>query len=99
MPKSRKQKLNCKNKETTMYGLQQWYVSMFEKLGWMVLAKSKGGMNDKIISYKQTLFRLKEKISFIEQLETLKLENKILIRQIANMRTYNNSNWFQRIFN
>jgi myosin heavy subunit len=50
--------------------------------------------------YKTTIQdRLKEKLSFIEQLETLKLENKILIRQIANMRTYNNSNWFQRLFN
>jgi myosin heavy subunit len=50
--------------------------------------------------YKNTIQdRLKEKLSFIEQVESLKLENKILIRQIANMRTYNNSNWFQRLFN
>ena len=50
--------------------------------------------------YKNTIEdRLKEKLSLIEQLESLKLENKILIRQIANMRIYNNSNWFQRIFN
>ena len=62
MPKSRKQKLNCKNKETTMYGLQLWYVSMVEKLGWMILAKSKDGVHDKLISYKQKLFRLEEKI-------------------------------------
>jgi len=43
--------------------------------------------------------RLKEKISLIEQIETLTLENKILIRQIANMRVYNNANWFHRFFN
>jgi hypothetical protein len=49
LPKSRKQKLNCKNKETTMYGLQLWYVSMVEKLGWMILAKSKDGVHDKLI--------------------------------------------------
>lgn len=50
--------------------------------------------------YKNTIAdRLKEKLSLNEQLESLKLENKILIRQIANMRIYNNSNWFQRIFN
>jgi hypothetical protein len=50
--------------------------------------------------YKNTIQdRLKEKLSLLEQVESLKLENKILIRQIANMRTYNNSNWFQRLFN
>ena len=61
MPKSRKRKINCED-GATMYGLQQWYVSMFEKLGWMVLAKSKGHMNDKNISYKLSLNRLEEKI-------------------------------------
>ena len=61
MAKSRKQKINCKE-GATMSDLDQWYVSMFEKLGWMILAKSKGHMNDKIISYKKTLLRLEEKI-------------------------------------
>jgi len=61
MVKSRKRKLNC-NDGATMYGLQKWYVAMFEKLGWMVLAKSKGHMNDIIVSYKLSLYRLEEKI-------------------------------------
>ena len=61
MVKTRKQKINC-NDPATIYGLQEWYVAMFEKLGWMVLAKSKGHMNDKIVSYKLSLNRLEEKI-------------------------------------
>jgi len=43
--------------EVTLPGLTQWYKSMFEQLGWMVLAK-KHGVSEKIVAYKKSLDRL-----------------------------------------
>ena len=41
-----------------MHSLNKWYDEMFEKLGWMVLAKSRG-MTDKINTYMNSIYRLK----------------------------------------
>lgn len=47
--------------EATFHGLNHWYTHLFEKLGWMILAKSRG-MDDKITLYKTSLSRFKHSI-------------------------------------
>ena len=51
----------CANPVST-YGFQRWYTAMFEQMGLMVLAKSKGDMADRIYSYKKSLERLIRKL-------------------------------------
>ena len=46
----------------TMHGINAWHKAMFEQLGWMVLAKEKYHLDDKIATYKNSVNRLKEAI-------------------------------------
>lgn len=49
--------------EHTRHGLHKWYVAMFEKLGWMLLAKN-NGWHDKVMTYKNSVHRLEEAILY-----------------------------------
>jgi hypothetical protein len=58
--KTRKNRMNTSKNcpEMTFKGIHKWYSAMFEKLGWMILAKEKG-MSYKIAPYKMSLQKLK----------------------------------------
>jgi len=48
----------------TMRGLYGWYQAMFEKLGWMVLAKAKGHAT-KVAEYKRSINRLLDSLTHV----------------------------------
>jgi hypothetical protein len=47
--------------DVTLKGINRWFKSVFEQLGYMILAKSKG-MTDKIQVYINSVHRLKQAI-------------------------------------
>ena len=70
MTKSRKMPQHNKpNNMTVRYNccdatykcIHKWYTAMFEKLGWMILAKNHG-FHEKVVNYKHSLERLKDTI-------------------------------------
>ena len=48
----------------TSHGIHKWSNAMFEKLGWMVIAKAKG-YDVKVAEYKKSLTRLLETIKHV----------------------------------
>ncbi len=68
--------------ETTMKGLNSWYKSVFEKLGWMILAKEHG-MTDKVKVYVNSIYRIHmaidqriKKTSDSDRMEDLRIMKK-----------------------
>lgn len=72
--KTRTRKIVGKCCDTTYKGLHKWYVSLFEKLGWMILAKDRG-MTDKISVYVNSIYRIhmaiQQKIKMTEEKDRL----------------------------
>jgi hypothetical protein len=61
--------------EATMHGLEIWYKHLFQKLGWMILAKNRGFM-DKITLYKTDLARFKEAIDHKVKVHVKEIDHK-----------------------
>lgn len=55
--KNKSKKVPGKCCDVTYKGLHDWYKSVFEQLGWMVLAKE-NGMTDKISVYINSIYRI-----------------------------------------
>jgi len=65
MPKTRKaHHITLPQYAATFHGLEKWHVAMFEKLGWMVLAKAKG-MDYKVTAYKKSVEHLVKSIEHV----------------------------------
>jgi predicted ATP-binding protein involved in virulence len=54
---TRKVKLPGDCCKATYKGIVQWYKSVFEQLGWMILAKEQG-MTDKVTTYVNSIYRI-----------------------------------------
>jgi hypothetical protein len=65
--------------KVSFHGLHEWYKSMFEKLGWMVLAE-RDGREHKIMQYKEGVQHLREAIAEkIEETTDLDKKNDLKI--------------------
>jgi len=79
----------------TMQSLHEWYVAMFEKLGWMILAKH-NKYNDKIAAYKNGIRRLKyeleQKIESVEDNDK-KTDLKIMHHNVCLLMEHANKDF------
>ena len=76
--------------EHTYRGLHEWYVAMFEKLGWMLLAQ-KNGWFDKTNAYKNSVQRLEEAIIYkhkhVKEADH-KMDLKIMLENVAVLKQH-----------
>lgn len=76
--------------EHTYHGLHEWYVAMFEKLGWMLLAQ-RNGWNDKVMAYKNSVHRLEDAIlhkhAHVKEADR-KMDLKIMLENVKVLKEH-----------
>lgn len=78
--------------ESTFHGLHHWHQRMFEKLGWVILAKEYGNM-DKVKCYINGVNHLEESISqkILRTNDQYKIRDlKILLQNVNILQHYVN---------
>jgi len=78
----------------TYHGVHKWYIAMFEKLGWMLLAKAKGN-HSKVAEYKKSVDRMIRTMEHIKSeyedhnkihdLNVLLMNSRVLQEYIKNL--------------
>ena len=90
MGKTRRHKPSSVPHEHTYHGLHEWYVGMFEKLGWMLLAQ-KNGWFDKTNAYKNSVQRLEEAIIYkhnhVKEADS-KMDLKIMLENVKILKKH-----------
>jgi hypothetical protein len=81
--------------ETTYHGLDKWYRHLFEKLGWVMLAKEEGHTY-RISPYKKSISHLKkslqEKISITQDVDR-KQDLEIILHKISILEKHVNKDF------
>jgi len=69
--------------EVTTYALEGWFACSFKKLGWMVLAKNKYGLKNKVQEYYNSVCRLA--LSLNKKIESKLVDKKDKVYDLQNM--------------
>ena len=90
MSRSTKKKHQNQHIEATLDGLNHWFETMFEKLGWMLLAK-KHGYLDKVKAYRNSIKRLEEAIRYRHSITTnpdIKIDLEIMLKNVLILKDH-----------